>query len=100
MGSMASKQAAAAWDAVAEHAGQATELWTTRQRIDQLERIETLERILPAMRHELINQLAATATPEELGGSLPHALAYELRINRREATRRIHEAEDLGPRTA
>jgi hypothetical protein len=100
MGSMAFKQAAAAWDAVAEHASEATELCTTGQRIDQLERIETLERILPAMRHELINQLAATATAQELGGSLSHALADGLRINRREATPRIHEAEDLGPRTA
>jgi hypothetical protein len=75
MGSMAFKQAAAAWDAVAEHASEATELCTTGQRIDQLERIETLERILPAMRQELINQLAATATAQELGGSLSHALA-------------------------
>jgi Domain of unknown function (DUF222) len=97
---MSFKQAAAAWDALAEHADEATELWTTRQRIDQLERLETLERTLPAMRHGLINQLAATATAEELGGSLTQALADAVRINRREANRRIHEAGDLGPRTA
>ena len=64
---MVFKEVAAAFDALAEHADEATELWTTRQRRDQLDRIETLARMLPALGHELINQLAADATGEELG---------------------------------
>jgi Domain of unknown function (DUF222) len=107
MSSMVFKEVAAAFDALAEHADEASELWTTRQRREQLERIETLARMLPALAHELTNQLAADATGEELGGSLSHALANWLRITRHEAARRIHEAarriheaEDLGPRRA
>src|SRR6202048_2570849 len=100
MSSMVFKEVAAAFEALAEHADQATELWTTRQRHAQLDRIETLARMLPALGHELINQLAADATGEELGGTLSHALANWLRITRHEAARRIHEAADLGARRA
>jgi Domain of unknown function (DUF222) len=100
MSSVEFKEVAAAFDAIAEHADEAGELWTTRQRHAQLDRIETLARMLPALAHELINQLAADATGEELGGSLSHALANWLRISRHEAARRIHEAADLGARRA
>ena len=48
----------------------------------------------------LINQLAEQADPTELGGKLPAALANRLRISRAEASRRIHEAADLGQRRA
>jgi hypothetical protein len=48
--------------------------------------------------HALINQLAGQATPEELGGNLSHLLADRLRITRGEATLRVAEAADLGPR--
>jgi hypothetical protein len=97
MSSIAFKQAAAVWDAVAEHADQATELLSLVQKLQQLERIETMERLLPALRHELINQLA-TASVEELGGTLSRVLADRLRIRRGEAARRIEEAADLAPR--
>ena len=100
MSSMVFKEVAAAFDALAAHADEDTEVWTTRQRHAHLDRIETLARMLPALGHELINQLAADATGEELGGTLSHALANWLRITRREAARRIHEAADLGPRRA
>lgn len=98
MSSTAVDEAVAALDAVALHAAEPSEMWDTRQRLDQLERIETLRRTLPALEHELINQLGAHALPEELGGKLSHALANRLRISRTEASRRIHEADDLGPR--
>jgi Domain of unknown function (DUF222) len=97
MSSSAFKHAAAAWDAVAEHADQATELLSLSQRWDQLERIETMERMLPALRHDLINQLAS-ASVEELGSTLPRVLADRLRIRRSAAARRIEEAVDLAPR--
>jgi Domain of unknown function (DUF222) len=97
MSSIAFKQAAAAWDAVAEHADKPTELLSLLQRWEQLERVEALERILAALRHELINQLAGESV-EELGGTLPRVLADRLRIRRGEAARRIEEAADLAPR--
>ena len=56
--------------------------------------------MLSAVEHPLINQLAAHADPTELGGKLGPALANRLRISRAEASRRIHEAADLGPRRA
>jgi hypothetical protein len=100
MSSVVFEQVAAAFEAVAAHAGQDTECWSTSQRREQLGRIETLARMLPALAHELVNQLGTDATPEELGGSLSRALANWLRISRAEATRRIREAADLGPRRA
>ncbi len=54
----------------------------------------------PAIEHALINQLAAQADATELGGKLAPALANRLRISRAEASRRIHEAADLGERRA
>ncbi len=65
-----------------------------------LERLETVERRLRTPRHALINQLAAQAGEEELGGKLPAALADRLRITKAEAHRRIAEADDLGERRA
>ncbi len=50
--------------------------------------------------HQLINQLAGQATREELGGKLSDVLADRLHITPGEATRRIAEAADLGPRRA
>jgi hypothetical protein len=86
--------------ALAAHAGECTENWSTAQRLAQLARIETVARMLPALAHELINQLGAQATRVELGGTLAFAMAQRLRIDRTEAARRIHEAADLGPRRA
>ncbi|MGH3554564.1 MAG: HNH endonuclease signature motif containing protein, partial [Mycobacterium sp.] len=48
----------------------------------------------------LINQVAEHADATELGGKLAFALAERLRISRVEASRRIGEAADLGPRHA
>jgi hypothetical protein len=87
-----------AFAALAEHADDSTDLWSTAQRHDQLQRIETLRRMLPVLEHDLINQLDAYATAEELGGSLSKSLANRLRITRGEAARRIADAADLGSR--
>src|ERR1700756_2751570 len=73
---------------------------TTPERLDLLERLERETRRLRAPGHELINQLAEQAGPEELGAPLPHALADRLRITRAQARRRVAEAADLGPRRA
>src|ERR1700761_7338062 len=73
---------------------------TTPERLALLQTCEKLRRLLPAVEHPLINHLAAQADPTELGGKLSAALADRLRISRAEASRRIHEAADLGERTA
>jgi hypothetical protein len=54
--------------------------------------------MLPALTHELINDLGEHALPDELGGRLRGALANWLRIAPSEAARRVREAADLAPR--
>jgi Domain of unknown function (DUF222) len=76
------------------------DMLTTPERLAVLERWEQMRRQQPAVEHALINQLAEQADPAELGGKLAPALANRLRISRAEASRRIHEAEDLGERRA
>jgi Domain of unknown function (DUF222) len=73
---------------------------TTPERLRVLERWEQMRRWQPAVEHALINQLAEQADATELGGKLAPALANRLRISRAEASRRIHEAADLGQRRA
>ncbi|HEY2085561.1 MAG TPA: HNH endonuclease signature motif containing protein [Mycobacterium sp.] len=73
---------------------------TTPERLRVLQRWEQLRRWQPAVEHALINQLAEQADPTELGGKLAPALANRLRISRAEASRRVHEAADLGERRA
>lgn len=69
---------------------------TTPERLAMLERCEKLRRRLPVVEHPLINQIAEQANETELGGKLASALANRLRISRGEASRRVHEAADLG----
>ena len=73
---------------------------TTPERLAMLERCEKLRRRLPVVEHPLINQIAEQANETELGGKLAWALANRLRISRGEASRRVHEAADLGERRA
>ena len=73
---------------------------TTPERLAVLQRFEGFRRQQPAIEHALINQLAAQATPAELGGKLAPVLADRLRISRAEASRRVQEAADLGERRA
>ena len=61
-------------------------------------RMETWCRRVPALQHQLINDLAEHASAEELGGRLSLAIANDLRITKSEAKRRIAEADDLGAR--
>lgn len=64
-------------------------------------RREVVARSLPAVDHQIVNRLAAEADPKALGGkNLADVLATRLRISPGEATRRIKEAELLGPRQA
>ncbi|WP_297824433.1 HNH endonuclease signature motif containing protein, partial [Mycobacterium sp.] len=69
-----------------------------QQQLAVLERCERLRRRIPAIEHPLINSLARQAPSQELGGGLSHALTERTLIGRAEASRRIKEARDLGPR--
>ncbi|EFG79209.1 hypothetical protein HMPREF0591_0914 [Mycobacterium parascrofulaceum ATCC BAA-614] len=73
---------------------------TTPERLGILETLEGVTRKLQAPSHELINQLGEQADPAELGGRLSWALADRLHISRGEASRRVAEAAELGPRRA
>ncbi len=72
---------------------------TTPERLSVLERFEGFRRVQPAIEHGLINELTRIE-PAVLGGKLPAVLADRLRISRGEASRRVHEAADLGERRA
>jgi Domain of unknown function (DUF222) len=85
-------------DAVSDVLEVHSDTLTTPECLALLERLETETRRLPAAGHPLVNQLARQTNDTELGGKLSHALADRLRISRAEASRRIHEADDLGPR--
>jgi Domain of unknown function (DUF222) len=53
---------------------------------------------VPSVDHQIINRLAAEADPKALGGtSLADVLSTRLRISKGEATKRIKQAELLGP---
>ncbi|OMB96890.1 HNH endonuclease signature motif containing protein [Mycobacterium colombiense] len=86
-------------DAALGHAiGTDRDALATREQLATLERCEMVRRRLPAIEHQLINSLARQASSEELGGTLSHAIAETTLISRAEASRRIKEARDLGPR--
>ena len=76
------------------------DILTTPERLAMLQRCETLRRQVPAIEHPLVNQIGEQADATELGGKLAGVLANLLRITRGEASRRIHEAADLGERKA
>jgi hypothetical protein len=85
-------------DAVSDVLEVSSDALTTPECLALLQRLETETRRLPAAGHPMINQLAQQASNDELGGKLSYALANRLRISRGEASRRVHEAADLGPR--
>jgi Domain of unknown function (DUF222)/HNH endonuclease len=72
---------------------------TAPERLALLESLEELRRGQPAVEYALINQLLEE-DPATIGGKLPAVLADRLRITRAEASRRVHEAADLGERRA
>ncbi|BBY20663.1 HNH endonuclease signature motif containing protein [Mycobacterium stomatepiae] len=85
----------AAFDELLEHDCDAL---ATRELMAMLQHCEKVRRRLPAVEHTFINNLVRQATPQEIGGKLSHAIAEATLISRSEASRRIREATDLGPR--
>jgi len=68
--------------------------------VQLLGELETVTWQLPSVGHRVIARLQREAAPTELGAkSLGSVLTQRLRISDRDVRRRLHEAEDLGPRT-
>jgi Domain of unknown function (DUF222) len=87
----------AAFDAVGELGYDAL---TDREVVSFVDRIERMNRRLPAIERPLLTRLA-DASPVALGAkSLREVLRSRLRISPSEAGRRLDEAKELGPRTA
>ena len=61
---------------------------------------ETFLRRCPAVTHRVVGSLGEVPIDELGEPSSAAALSTLLRVSRKEANRRIHEAEDLGPRAA
>ncbi len=90
------------WEAVNEKvAALSLDALTDRELLELQHRREVVARRLPAVDHQIINRLVAEADPKALGGTnLADVLATRLRISKGDATRRIKQAELLGPRQA
>ncbi|BBY67473.1 HNH endonuclease signature motif containing protein [Mycolicibacterium helvum] len=85
-----------AWDKVAAHPANAV---TAPELLSVLERVERLRRMLPAVEHTVLTQLKSQTTPTTMGAKSWRAvLTNRLAISGADATRRINEAAELGPR--
>ena len=74
---------------------------TDTEKLALQNRMERNLRRAPLVEHRLVGALAAEADPHVMGGtSLTDVLSTRPRISKRDASRRIKEAADLGPRTA
>jgi hypothetical protein len=72
-----------------------------RDTLGCLSRLETIRRRMPATEHHLLDHAQTLTSPKDIGAkSWADVLAIRLRVSGTEATRRVKEAEDLGPRTA
>jgi hypothetical protein len=88
----------AAFDTVV---GLSFDAMTDSEKVALQHRMETNLRRAATIGHRLIGALGAEASPSALGGtSLTDVLSSALRISKREARRRITDADLLGPRTA
>lgn len=64
-----------------------------------LERVERLRRLLPAVEHTVVTQLQSQTTPIAVGAKSWRAvLTHRLGISSTDATRRLTDAAELGPR--
>lgn len=65
------------------------------------DRLERLRRRIPTAEHHLLTHAKTQTIPTAIGAkNWADVLATRLRISTTEATRRVKEADDLGPRTA
>lgn len=75
--------------------------FTPPELLELLARREVIARRGPALDHRIIHGLRSQARPGELGSTTwPKVLAERLQVSAEEASRRLTDAADLGPRTA
>jgi hypothetical protein len=61
--------------------------------------VESVRRLLPVAEHRVFNRLADETNPLDYGATtMSKLVAFRLRISSSEASRRLAEAKDLGPR--
>src|SRR5213592_742491 len=86
--------------AVTELAELDCDQFTHLELLELLGELETLTWRLPTVGHRVTARLQREASPVELGAkSLKSVFVQRLRILGKEATRRLAEATELGPRT-
>ena len=94
--------------AVAAYAAAAAELaeldceaFSHVELLELLGELQTVAWAMPALEHRVLARLQREASPIALGAkSLKAVLVERLRISGKDATRRLSEAKELGPRTA
>ncbi|MEZ0355617.1 HNH endonuclease signature motif containing protein [Mycobacterium sp. SA01] len=85
-----------AWDKAA--AQSATDI-PAPELLAVLERVERLRRLLPAMEHTVLTQLQSQTSAVDIGAKSWRAvLTHRLGISSADATRRLSDAAELGPR--
>lgn len=85
-----------AWDKVA---ALPADTMTAPELLSVLEGVERLRRLLPALEHTVVTQLQSQTTPVTMGAKSWRAvLTNRLAISAADATRRLSDAAELGPR--
>ncbi|WP_237570377.1 HNH endonuclease signature motif containing protein [Mycolicibacterium lacusdiani] len=91
--------AAALRAAVADLIAADTDTATVAEVVAAMDDVESVRRLLPVAEHRILNRLAADTNPLDYGATtVSKLLAFRLRISTGEASRRLAEAKDLGPR--
>jgi hypothetical protein len=76
-----------------------TDTATVAELMAALDDVESVRRLLPVAEHRVLNRLAAETNPLDYGATtMSKLVAFRLRISSGEASRRLAEAKDLGPR--
>ena len=87
--------------AAADLIEQSVEEFTHAELLELMTELETVSWQMPTIGHRLVARLQREASPVAVGAkSWKAVLSTRLRISGKDATRRLAEAQDLGPRTA
>jgi hypothetical protein len=76
-----------------------TDAATVAELMTVMDDVESVRRLLPVAEHRIVNRLSAETNPLDYGATtISKLVAFRLRISSGEASRRLAEAKDLGPR--
>ncbi|WP_237572550.1 HNH endonuclease signature motif containing protein [Mycolicibacterium lacusdiani] len=91
--------AAALRAAVADLIAADTDAASAAELLAAMDDVESVRRVLPVTEHRIVNRLSAETNPLDYGATtMSKLVAFRLRISSTEASRRLAEAKDLGPR--